>query len=240
MDSVKKSILFMTFLLFACNTNVEAFTTQQRVKVASSTIHARFSLSSNHSERKKMMHGKSTLMMSGKNDALNGRRNFLRDILLTSSFPMASLSFPSSSYALFGVPAKEGPKPKIATDITGSPIYYDAFVQKHKSNERVMVQGLKGDPTYLLLSKDGVSLENFALNAECSHLGCIVPWDENQQKFICPCHGSIYDAKGSVLRGPAPSSLKLAKVTTEEETGKVLLEPWVEDDFRSGEKPWWI
>lgn len=239
MDSVKKSILVMALLLFACNNNVEAFTTQQRGEVASSTIHTRFSLQTN-SERKKMIHGKSTLMMSGQNDALNGRRNFLRDILLTSSFPMASLSFPSSSYALFGVPAKEGPKPKIATDITGSPIYYDAFVQKHKSNERVMVQGLKGDPTYLLLSKDGVSLENFALNAECSHLGCIVPWDENQQKFICPCHGSIYDAKGSVLRGPAPSSLKLAKVTTEEETGKILLEPWVEDDFRSGEKPWWI
>jgi cytochrome b6-f complex iron-sulfur subunit len=169
------------------------------------------------------------------------RRNFIRDIILTCAIvTTTATSYPSNAYALFGVPAKEDPKPKLAADITGAPILYEKFVEKHKPNQRVMVQGLKGDPTYLILSKDGTSLETYALNAECSHLGCIVPWDENQNKFICPCHGSTYDSKGSVIRGPAPSSLKLAKVLTEEETGKVLLEPWTDDDFRSGEKPWWI
>ena len=103
-----------------------------------------------------------------------------------------------------------------------------------------MVQGLKGDPTYLIVSSDGTQLLPYALNAECTHLGCLVPWDSFQAKFVCPCHGSQYDQSGMVMRGPAPGSLKLAKVSLEEESGKVLLEPWVEDDFRTGAKPWWI
>ena len=105
-----------------------------------------------------------------------------------------------------------------------------------------MVQGLKGDPTYLIVKNEGseLALESYALNAECTHLGCVVPWDAMQGKFVCPCHGSQYDRTGAVLRGPAPGPLKLAKVGVEEETGKVLMEPWVEDDFRTGERPWWI
>ena len=102
-----------------------------------------------------------------------------------------------------------------------------------------MVQGLKSDPTYLIVSSDGTRLLNYALNAECTHLGCLVPWDSFQAKFVCPCHGSQYDRSGMVMRGPASGPLKLAKVGLEEESGKVLLEPWVEDDFRTGGKPWW-
>jgi cytochrome b6-f complex iron-sulfur subunit len=43
----------------------------------------------------------------------------------------------------------------------------------------------------------------------CPHLGCTVPWVEAEGKFDCPCHGSIYNAKGEVLAGPAPRPLDL-------------------------------
>ncbi|MFT5697935.1 MAG: cytochrome b6-f complex iron-sulfur subunit [Desulforhopalus sp.] len=42
-----------------------------------------------------------------------------------------------------------------------------------------------------------------ALSKSCTHLGCSVPWDEEQKKFICPCHGSTFDLHGSVLTPPA-------------------------------------
>lgn len=44
-----------------------------------------------------------------------------------------------------------------------------------------------------------------AMSATCTHLGCTVR--REGQGFICPCHGSRYDAEGRVVGGPAPSDL---------------------------------
>lgn len=42
----------------------------------------------------------------------------------------------------------------------------------------------------------------------CTHLGCIpTEVETNRGGWFCPCHGSVYDASGRVLRGPAPLNL---------------------------------
>lgn len=46
-----------------------------------------------------------------------------------------------------------------------------------------------------------------AFSATCTHLGCQVRWDAEAKKFICPCHGGVYDANGQVLEGPPPRPL---------------------------------
>jgi Rieske Fe-S protein len=46
-----------------------------------------------------------------------------------------------------------------------------------------------------------------ACTATCTHLGCTVQWSPGDRRFYCPCHGSIYDASGKVLAGPAPRPL---------------------------------
>lgn len=46
-----------------------------------------------------------------------------------------------------------------------------------------------------------------ALSAVCTHLGCIVKWDQAMGKLVCPCHKAVYDLQGNVLSGPAPKPL---------------------------------
>jgi menaquinol-cytochrome c reductase iron-sulfur subunit len=41
-----------------------------------------------------------------------------------------------------------------------------------------------------------------ALSTRCMHLGCPVRFTEASQRFICPCHGGVYDFTGRVTGGP--------------------------------------
>lgn len=65
---------------------------------------------------------------------------------------------------------------------------------------------------YLSRLEDGSFI---ALSRSCTHLGCAVPWDETEQKFICPCHGSTFDIRGSVLTPPATRPLEYYPVRIE-------------------------
>lgn len=62
---------------------------------------------------------------------------------------------------------------------------------------------------YLVRLQDGGFL---ALHRKCTHLGCTVPWDEDEQKFTCPCHASAFDMQGDVLSAPATRALELFTV----------------------------
>ena len=61
-----------------------------------------------------------------------------------------------------------------------------------------------------------------AVYHRCTHLGCTVPWDSTAQKFICPCHNSKFDRKGTVENPPAPRPLDLFALTIEE--GKIMVD----------------
>jgi len=63
----------------------------------------------------------------------------------------------------------------------------------------------KGDQLAVIRNPDG-SLQ--ALSAICTHMGCVVGWNETDRTWDCPCHGSRFDEHGNVLTGPARSPLE--------------------------------
>ena len=166
-----------------------------------------------------------------------GRRQFMNLLtfgtitgtVLGAAYPIVKYFIPpSSGGGGGGVTAK---------DALGENVKASAFLEENAPGAKVLVQGLKGDPTYLVVTEEG-DLESYGISSICTHLGCVVPWNANAGKFMCPCHGSQYDATGKVVRGPAPLSLALAHANVTEDDA-VVLTNWEETDFRTGEKPWW-
>jgi cytochrome b6-f complex iron-sulfur subunit len=139
-------------------------------------------------------------------DALPKRRSFLRFAWL--GIGLASLGEAAWIVASFlrsrrAVPAGEG------NLVVAGPS--DAFAPGS-------VTAFPAGKFYLVRLADGGFL---ALNRQCTHLGCSVPWDEASGRFACPCHASAFDLRGDVLAPPAPRPLDLFAVRIENGIVKV-------------------
>jgi len=42
-----------------------------------------------------------------------------------------------------------------------------------------------------------------AVSATCTHMGCLLTWQDSGRRLLCPCHGAAYDAEGTVVSGVA-------------------------------------
>ena len=47
-----------------------------------------------------------------------------------------------------------------------------------------------------------------AVSARCTHLGCLVHFNDAERAWECPCHGSRFAVDGSVIQGPANRPLE--------------------------------
>lgn len=64
-----------------------------------------------------------------------------------------------------------------------------------------------------------------ALYKVCTHLGCLYNWSDQENKFICPCHGSQFEKDGDYIQGPAPRSLdRFVVQAVDPDSGEVLAE----------------
>ena len=71
---------------------------------------------------------------------------------------------------------------------------------------------------YLVKTEDDV----LALSEVCTHLGCRVPYIDENTRFECPCHGSKFTREGNYIEGPAPRGMD--EYATEVVDGVILVD----------------
>jgi 3-phenylpropionate/trans-cinnamate dioxygenase ferredoxin reductase subunit len=79
--------------------------------------------------------------------------------------------------------------------------------------EEPPVELVPGEGVVLERGEDSVAVAKdtagvvHAVSAVCTHLGCIVEWNADDQTWDCPCHGSRFAIDGEVIEGPAAEPL---------------------------------
>ena len=69
----------------------------------------------------------------------------------------------------------------------------------------------------LLIRDPGDTSALIAVDSLCTHQGCSVDWESDAGVFACPCHGSSFNADGTVATGPATTALKTFEAIIEED-----------------------
>jgi Rieske Fe-S protein len=73
--------------------------------------------------------------------------------------------------------------------------------------------------TVFAYSEDG---ENYnVVSGNCTHLGCVVKWQEDRDRYACPCHAGFFDRDGNVISGPPSKPLNQVEAVVED--GKLIV-----------------
>ncbi|WP_439882405.1 FAD-dependent oxidoreductase [Pontibacter sp. MBLB2868] len=83
----------------------------------------------------------------------------------------------------------------------------DDEMQVMPGSGRVMRDGT--DKIAVYCDNDGI---RHKCSAVCTHLGCVVSWNNVEKSWDCPCHGSRFDPFGRVITGPATKDLQKPKL----------------------------
>jgi cytochrome b6-f complex iron-sulfur subunit len=62
-----------------------------------------------------------------------------------------------------------------------------------------------------------------AISAVCTHLGCLITWDDKLEIFPCRCHGTRFDRDGNNFAGPAPRPLDSFALSLDD-TGQLVVD----------------
>ncbi len=73
----------------------------------------------------------------------------------------------------------------------------------------------------VIIHKRGNEITVFS--ARCSHLGCTINRFENN-RLICPCHGSEYSVDGKVSKGPSSRPLKKLDYRIDPSSGDLMID----------------
>lgn len=89
----------------------------------------------------------------------------------------------------------------VVKDYISNRIHADYDYEEIRQGTIMMIQGHAYG-----FYQDGSIL--YKVDVQCPHLGCILQFNWLDKSWDCPCHGSRYDFKGNIIKGPSTQSLK--------------------------------
>ncbi len=150
-----------------------------------------------------------------------GRRSFLMAMFAVSGTVVgALLAVPLFRFATFPLRKNEsetawsevGPAADFVS--LAAPVAKTITLERRDAWQTISSQ----TAVYVLPMKDG---QLRILSPICPHLGCSVQWQNEQNKFVCPCHSGSFTAEGLRISGPPPRSMDSLEVKVENGTLKV-------------------
>ena len=119
------------------------------------------------------------------------RRSFLKTLFtIFGTVSLASFAYPLIRYL--------APPGSAAAD-------KKAVIPKHEIPAGASKVVLYNDKPVIVINRPGKGF--IALSKVCTHLGCLVEYEKDKNRLICPCHAGTYDLEGNVLSGPPPRPL---------------------------------
>lgn len=61
-----------------------------------------------------------------------------------------------------------------------------------------------------------------AFSTRCPHLGCEIEWNDTDNTWDCPCHGSRFQIDGTLKHGPAKRGLESVQIITQDDEIKLV------------------
>jgi thiosulfate dehydrogenase (quinone) large subunit len=136
-----------------------------------------------------------------------------------------------------GAPAAAGPSESVGAPAAGGPATPQgadslavAKIQDLESRGAVRIRIPAdapaplpaGDPGIIVKLPDGTYA---AYDARCTHEGCPVGWDAQDNVMVCPCHGAAFDPAdhGAVLGGPTNTPLMELPISVDQAGGTISL-----------------
>jgi len=143
------------------------------------------------------------LSLDSLEDSVASRRGFLTFLMACS----AALFLATVPFILRFIGRREEHFPKVALGQVADipPGESSPFVYPGKNNPALLVHLPNG--------------EWRAYEGTCTHLSCVVYWDEASERLICPCHNAAFAVEsGAVLMGPPRQPLPRIELSIEGDT----------------------
>jgi len=143
------------------------------------------------------------LSLDSLEDSVASRRGFLTFLMASS----AALFLATVPFIFRFMRRREEHFPKVALG---------QVADMPRGESRPFVYPGKNNPALLVHLPNG---EWRAYEGTCTHLSCVVYWDEASERLICPCHNAAFAVEsGAVLMGPPRQPLPRIELSIEGDT----------------------
>ena len=133
------------------------------------------------------------------------RRNFLWTLVVGVSAAIgAIIGIPLAGFLISPAVRKEKEEWTAIADLADIPLQEPYKVMYTSIKKDAWLQATTKKIVYAVKKSD---TEIYVMSTVCTHMGCLVHWDDSKKEFLCPCHGGVYDIEGKVLAGPPPRPL---------------------------------